>query len=587
MFTEGRILIALGALVWLTASAADAAEEGRRRAILVGVNRYDSDKLRPLRYSVNDVTALAPILSRAGYKVELLTDLEADRVAERRPTLKNIRSRLKVAIGQSRRKDTLLIGLTGHGLQFNGDRDSYFCPSDADPANRSSLLSLGGLFRDLGACAGTKLVLMDACRDDPGVSRGVDASAAAALQLPDDVAALFSCAAGERALESDRYQHGVFFYHVLQGLHGAAANVDGEVTWLSLTDYVKKRVPLDVARLHGGRVTQTPSLRAGELTAASPILARKPGSARLGRLAVTLRPIGLRRALERKQHPTQPEVVFIIPGGGGDRLGLKPGDILLQVDGFDVKTDVEALAAMRNRVTGARIELTVDRAGKTLTLSGRYETLLPDEQLISRIQQLAESGDVEAQAQLGESLAHGRLTVKDEAEAVTWLRRAAEQGHSPSQTSLGSMYKHGRGVAQDYEQAVTWFRNAADQEDAGGQLFLGIMYERGWGVAQDHGQAVAWFRKSAEQGSPLGQNNLGVMYEQGRGVAQDYAQAVAWYRKAAEQGNALGQRNLGVMYDNGRGVARDHGQAVTWYRKAAQNGNQKAVEDLRRHGISL
>ena len=346
---------------------------------------------------------------------------------EHRPTLANIRARLQAAIHRSKRTDTLLIGLAGHGLQFGGDRDSYFCPADAKPTERASLLSLGQLFRDLDECGGTKLVLVDACRDDPAVGRGVDGGAS--LQLPDEVAALFSCAAGERALESDKYAHGVFFYHILQGLEGAASDSDGEVTWLSLTDYVTKRVPMDVARLHGGRVSQTPSLRSGEMAGASPVLARKAKQVK-GTLVVFWRGDEARAVAEHQHQvpPSQPWVAFVVPGCGGDRLGLKAGDLLLQVDGWDVATVVESEAAIKNREPGSRIELTVERAGQRLTLPGPYETVLSDSQIISRVRRLADRGDVEAQLALAISLATGQFTVKDDSEAVAWFRKAADQG---------------------------------------------------------------------------------------------------------------------------------------------------------------
>jgi TPR repeat protein len=596
------------------------AADGRRRAILVGVNQYDHPKLRPLRYSVNDVVALGPFLRQEGYEVTLLTDEEGRKQADRRPTLGNIRTRVRAAIKQSRRADTLLIAMAGHGLQFGGDRDSYFCPADGNPTDRASLLSLGRLLRDLDECGGTKLLLVDACRDDPAIGRGVGGGAA--LQLPDEVAALFSCAAGERALEEDRYAHGLFFYHVLQGLRGDAAGPDGEVTWLSLTDYVKKRVPADVARLHGGRVTQTPSLRTGELTAAPPVLARKASQGK-ATLAALYAAVELPVAAELKVAPTQPRVAFVVPGGGADRLGLRRGDVLLKVDGWDVVTVAEAQAALRNRPTGSRIELTVLRDGRNVDLAGPYETLLTDSQIMSRLRRLAEGGDAEAQYFLGFSHAAGRFTTRDESEAagwfrkaadqglaqaqyqlgvlyangrglakddaqaVAWYRKAADQGNAPAQYKLGSMYESGRGVARDDAQAVAWYRKAAEQGNAPAQYKLGVLYANGRGLAKDDAQAVAWYRKAADQGNAPAQCNLGWMYESGRGVARDDAQAVAWYRKAAEQGNAPAQYKLGSMYEFGRGVGRDHARAVAWYRKAAGKGNRQATEKLRRLGVNV
>ena len=47
-------------------------------------------------------------------------------------------------------------------------------------------------------------------------------------------------------------KHGVFFYHVIRGLEGAAKEADADdVTWDSLRAYVKRRVPAAVAKLYG------------------------------------------------------------------------------------------------------------------------------------------------------------------------------------------------------------------------------------------------------------------------------------------------------------------------------------------------
>ncbi|MGZ5975237.1 MAG: PDZ domain-containing protein, partial [Isosphaeraceae bacterium] len=244
---------------------------------------------------------------------------------------------------------------------------------------------------------------------------------------------------------------------------------------------------MDVARLHGGRVSQTPSLRSGEMMGASPVLARKAKQVK-GRLVVFWRGDEA-RAVAEDQHqvpPSQPWVAFVVPGCGGDRLGLKAGDLLLQVDGWEVATVVESEAAINNREPGSRIELTVERAGQRLTLSGPYETVLTDSQIISRIRRLADRGDVEAQFALAISLATGQFAVKDDSEAVAWVRKAADQGLADAQYNLGNMYWNGCGVAKDDAQAVYWDRKAADQGDADAQFDLGWMYANGRGVAKDN-----------------------------------------------------------------------------------------------------
>ena len=55
-----------------------------------------------------------------------------------------------------------------HGVQFSGSEESYFCPADARLADRSTLIPLDEVYADLEACeAGFKVLLVDACRNDP------------------------------------------------------------------------------------------------------------------------------------------------------------------------------------------------------------------------------------------------------------------------------------------------------------------------------------------------------------------------------------------------------------------------------------
>ena len=58
--------------------------------------------------------------------------------------------------------------------------------------------------------------------------------------LPPNTAMVFSCAAGQQAMETQSAGggHGVFFFHVLEGLQGEAAKRNGDVTWSSLLEHV-------------------------------------------------------------------------------------------------------------------------------------------------------------------------------------------------------------------------------------------------------------------------------------------------------------------------------------------------------------
>ncbi|MHC8510415.1 MAG: SEL1-like repeat protein [Rhodospirillales bacterium] len=227
---------------------------------------------------------------------------------------------------------------------------------------------------------------------------------------------------------------------------------------------------------------------------------------------------------------------------------------------------------------------------------GRAERRIAAQEL-SELRLAAESGDADAQFDLGVIYYQGRGVAQDHAEAARWSRAAAEQGGwlwglvgamaapplnkgSPGAVRLGAFYDKGRGVPQDYAEAARWWRAAAEQEDVSGQYFLGLLHREGRGVPQSYAKAAELFRAAAEQGLDMAQSDLGMAYAEGLGVAQDDAEAVKWFRAAAEQGRSTAQFNLGLMYDKGRGVAQDDAEAARWWRAAAAQGHTDAQNNL-------
>jgi uncharacterized caspase-like protein len=85
---------------------------------------------------------------------------------------------------------------------------------------------------------------------------------------------MLSCAPGERSFEHESLRHGVFFYHVIEGLKGAAREQGNEVTWFSLGMYVRRHVPKTVKRLYGnGGNGQWPN-EIARIIGESPVLAK-------------------------------------------------------------------------------------------------------------------------------------------------------------------------------------------------------------------------------------------------------------------------------------------------------------------------
>jgi uncharacterized protein len=118
------------------------------------------------------------------------------------------------------------------------------------------------------------------------------------------------------------------------------------------------------------------------------------------------------------------------------------------------------------------------------------------------------------------------------------LRSPAESGDAQAQFELGLKFYKGEEVAIDAKVAFTFWKKSADQGHAFAQNNLSILYAQGDGVSRSDAMALFWCRKSAIQGNAFGQLNLGKHYAKGIGVKIDNDAAEIWLTKAAAQGNS-------------------------------------------------
>ncbi|MCC7420837.1 MAG: SUMF1/EgtB/PvdO family nonheme iron enzyme [Planctomycetaceae bacterium] len=270
----------LSCLALAASHSSPAFAEGRKLALLVGVEKYQHAKLDDLKFCGDDVQALERLLTPQGFRCVVLRNDSNPNAAQlpeaALPTAANVNSELRRMLEGINKQDLILVVLTGHGLQPAGDSQPYFCPEDANPvvnmnanggqklARPESLIGIGTLLTQLDQSGvGHKLVLVDACRNAPqlkGMKSGVDRIA---FQLPDQCGLLLSCSQGQFSFESEKLGssgRGVFLHHVIDGLEGAAQDDDGIVTWDSLVAHVRRTIPKTMAKVFGPDVNarQTP-----------------------------------------------------------------------------------------------------------------------------------------------------------------------------------------------------------------------------------------------------------------------------------------------------------------------------------------
>ena len=96
----------------------------------------------------------------------------------------------------------------------------------------------------------------------------------------------------------------------------------------------------------------------------------------------------------------------------------------------------------------------------------------------------------------------------DYAKAAQFIRPLAERGDADAEARLGDLYARGLGVKQSYPEAARWYRLGAVQGNARAQNNLGLMYyyKRPAGTA-DYVRAYMWFDIAAAAKNAEGVTN--------------------------------------------------------------------------------
>lgn len=247
--------------------------KAKRWALVIGVDQYADPQISPLKGAANDAKTLADALVRyAGFPQDQVILLSTDQPLERQPTRLNVLRRLSNLASLVPKDGLLLISFAGHGIERNSQ--AYLIPSDAQLSDdlaflEESAVSVTRMRERIRATGvGQVVVLLDACRNDPGgradAPNPLTQSYVNAFNF--DVknrevqafVTLYATAVGQRAYEFTEKKQGYFTWAVVEGLKGGAANEKGEVTLAQLVKYVQENVPKRVAIDLGSSKQQRP-----------------------------------------------------------------------------------------------------------------------------------------------------------------------------------------------------------------------------------------------------------------------------------------------------------------------------------------
>jgi hypothetical protein len=133
---------------------------GRRVALVIGNAGYGGRG--QLDCPARDAEAFGAVLKRVGFAVTVGTDLDVDAMRESFRSFDEAATDAEVA----------LIYFSGHGLQYNGA--NYILPVGADSIEQDrvkDLICVNDVIRSVSAKAGSCLIFLDACRNNPFAER--------------------------------------------------------------------------------------------------------------------------------------------------------------------------------------------------------------------------------------------------------------------------------------------------------------------------------------------------------------------------------------------------------------------------------
>jgi WD40 repeat protein len=224
--------------------------------LLVGVNHYQDGRLTPLNFAVSDCQGLADALEAATQRFRNKEVIIHSTAAALTVTLEAIRSSLQRIANAAKPQDTVLFYFSGHGLVDPATQQPFLClPETQTDSLPNTGLGLRELLQQLQQCGANKqLVMLDACHSSSlavlwGGARGAAETQSSptreiATVLQECAAqsrgfcALLSCDEKQRSWEFPDLEHGVFTYHLIQGLQGEATDVKGIIEAKGLYDYV-------------------------------------------------------------------------------------------------------------------------------------------------------------------------------------------------------------------------------------------------------------------------------------------------------------------------------------------------------------
>jgi len=145
----------------------------------------------------------------------------------------------------------------------------------------------------------------------------------------------------------------------------------------------------------------------------------------------------------------------------------------------------------------------------------------------------AETGDANAQMDVGLHYLYAIGAKRSLTNAVQWVRKSADQSFAPAEYTLGIFYKYGLGVSSNQTAADEWFQKAADQDFTPAKHEAAVTADRNGNRAE----ALKLLREAAEKGFPSSEYLMGCL-------STNLEESYVWHSLAAPSVELASTRQL-------------------------------------------
>jgi uncharacterized caspase-like protein len=602
-----RMWLGLLVAMWFAVPGADraAAEDERRVALVIGNARYE--RAPPLPNAANDARALGAKLEHIGFAVDLRIDLTREAMTR---ALREFGERSTGAA-------VALVFYAGHGLQLahGNTGENYLMPVDARLTDvrdaEDETVALGRVLSRIDG-ARTRIVLLDACRDNPlaaqmrgqNQSRGVTRGLARVEGLDRGTLIAFATDPNNTA-DDGAGGNSPFTAALIENIDAPGMDLRQVLT------LVRRSV---VAATNGRQTPYTTDLLMENivLVAPPPAPAAPPPppppavDPRSFELALWQSIQASSDAADFAEYLRQyPEGAFA--GVARNRLAAlrapAPPPVAaappapVQEAAVQPNADVEAQQDLAFWTSIASSTNPADfRAYLQAFPRGRFATLAN-----ARLQSFAARSAEEIEATWNDTL---RRIVNDGLRTLGLLREPAAASFGPAtrrairqfqqlegDDDTGVLTEEQRDRLLRYADRVNQLLTVPDRSPlrrpassiagADARFRRGYQHESGEGAPRNDAEAAYWYALAARDGNAEAFTNLGLRYARGAGVTRDLEAAGLLWRVAAALGQATAAFNIGVQYDRALGVTRDAAAARRWYQVAERLGHSDAAAALR------